>query len=186
MQVSRDRLKGTLDINQGNYVNAILQRYGFVHSRSVSTPGTGKPLDLKLGTLLDDSNKQLYQEIVVSLICSSTCTRWDIAYSVRQQTRAMSNPTDGHMVAAKRALRYLKGTPNLCVKHSKAFTFHGYSHASHNDDPNNSRSDSGYLRMSCRRTSDVELEETTGGCTLVMRIGVYRTSIREPRRRIFV
>ena len=31
MQVSRDRLKGTLDINQGNYVNAILQRYGFVH-----------------------------------------------------------------------------------------------------------------------------------------------------------
>ena len=45
MQVSRDRLKGTLDINQGNYANAILQRYGFVHNRSVSTPGTGKPLE---------------------------------------------------------------------------------------------------------------------------------------------
>ena len=27
-QVSRDCLKGTLDINQGKYVNAILQRYG--------------------------------------------------------------------------------------------------------------------------------------------------------------
>ena len=37
MQVSRDLLKGTLDINQGNYVKAILQRYGFVDSRSVST-----------------------------------------------------------------------------------------------------------------------------------------------------
>ena len=46
MQVSRDRLKGTLNLNQGNYVDAILQRYGFVDSRSVSTPGTGKPLDL--------------------------------------------------------------------------------------------------------------------------------------------
>ena len=56
MQVSRVRLKGTLNINQENYVNEILQRYGFVDSRSVSTPGTGKPLDLKLGTLLDDSN----------------------------------------------------------------------------------------------------------------------------------
>ena len=33
MQVSRDRLKGTLDIKQGNYVKAILQRYGFVDSR---------------------------------------------------------------------------------------------------------------------------------------------------------
>ena len=42
-QVSRDRLKGTLDVNQGNYVKVILQRYGFVDSRSVSTPGTGKP-----------------------------------------------------------------------------------------------------------------------------------------------
>ena len=35
LQVSRDRLKGTLDMNQGNYVNAILQRHGFVDSRSV-------------------------------------------------------------------------------------------------------------------------------------------------------
>ena len=74
MQVSRDRLKVTLDINQENNVKAILQRYGFVGSRSVSTPGTGKPLDLKLGTLLDDGNKQLYQEIVVSLVYISTCT----------------------------------------------------------------------------------------------------------------
>ena len=102
MQVSRDRVKGTLDINQGNYVNAILQRYGFVDSRSVSTPGTGKPLDLKLGTLLDDSNKQLYQEIVGSLIYLSTCTRWDTADSAMQLTRAMSNPRDEHAVAAKR------------------------------------------------------------------------------------
>ena len=74
MQVSRDRLKGTLDFDQGNY-KAILQRYGFVDSRSVSTSGTGKPLDLKLETLLDDGNKQLYQVIVRSLIFLSTCTR---------------------------------------------------------------------------------------------------------------
>ena len=104
MQVSRDRLKGTLDINQGNYVKAIMQRFGFVDSRSVSTPDTGKRLDLKLGTLLDDGKKQRYQEIAESLIYSSTCTRWDIAYSVMQLPRAMSNPKDEHMVAAKRAL----------------------------------------------------------------------------------
>ena len=30
----------------------------------------------------------------------------------------------------------------------------------------------------------MELEEATGGCTLIMRSGVYRTSIREPRSRI--
>ena len=127
MQVSRDRPKGTLDINQGNHVKASLQRYGVVDGRSVSTPGTGKRLDLKLGTLLEDGNKQLYQKIVRSLIHLSTCTRWDIAYSVMQLTRVMSNPKDGHMVAAKRILRYLKGTSDLCVRYSKAFTLHGYS-----------------------------------------------------------
>ena len=126
MQVSRDRLKVTLDINQENNVKAILQRYGLVDSRSVSTPGTGKPLDLKLGTLLDYGNKLRYQEIVRSIIYSLTCTRWDIAYSVMQLTRAMSNPKDENMVAAKRVLRYLKGTPDLCVRYSKDFTLHGY------------------------------------------------------------
>ena len=66
--MSRDHLKGTLDINQGNYVNAVLQRYEIVDSRSVSTPGTENPLDLKLGTLLDDSNKQLHRENVGNFI----------------------------------------------------------------------------------------------------------------------
>ena len=70
MQVSRDRLKGTLDINQGSYVNTTLQRYS-VDSRSVSTSGTGKPLDV--------NSKQLYQRIVGIPIDISTCTRWDAA-----------------------------------------------------------------------------------------------------------
>ena len=34
--------------------------------------------------------------------------------------------------------------------------------------------------------TDVKLEETTGGCTLVMRIEVYRTSIPQPRSRLSV
>ena len=47
--------------------------------------------------------------MVGSLIYSST----GVAYSVTQLTRAMSNPKDEHMVASKRVLRYLKGTPDL-------------------------------------------------------------------------
>ena len=51
------------------------------------------------------------------------------------------------MVAAKRALRHRKGTPDLCVRYSKDFTLHGYSDASHSDDPNTSRPVAGYLYM---------------------------------------
>ena len=67
--MSRDRLNGTLDINQGNYVKAILQRFGFVDSRSVSTPGTGKALHLKLGTLLDAGR---WQQAAISRICGKS------------------------------------------------------------------------------------------------------------------
>ena len=42
MQRSRSRLKGALDINQGNCVNAILQRHRLVDSRLGNTRGTGK------------------------------------------------------------------------------------------------------------------------------------------------
>ena len=57
----------------------------------------------------------------------------------------MSNRTDEHMVAAKRALRYLKGTLDLCVRYTKDSTLHGYADARHSDDLNNSRPVSGYL-----------------------------------------
>ena len=69
------------------------------------------------------------------------------------------------------------------MRYSKDFTLHGYSDASHSDDPNNSRSVSGYLYMFAGGPV-TELGETTGGCTLIMRIGVYRTSIRQPRSRM--
>ena len=59
----------------------------------------------------------------------------------------MSNRTDEHMVAAKRALRYLKGTLDLCVRYTKDSTLHGYADARHSDDLNNSRPVSGYLYL---------------------------------------
>ena len=64
-----------------------------------------------------------------------------------QFTQAMSTPRDEPILTATRVLRYLKGTPDLCVRYSKDFALHGYSDASHSDDPNNYRSVSGYLYM---------------------------------------
>ena len=51
------------------------------------------------------------------------------------------------MMAAKRVLRYRKGTPDLRVRYSKDFTLHGYSDASQSDDPNNYPSFSGHWYM---------------------------------------
>ena len=82
-----------------------------------------------------------------SFIYLSTCTRWFDANSKIQLTRAMSNPRDDHVLAAKNVLQHFDRAPDLCVRYTKDFTPQRYSDVSHSDDPNNSRSVSGNLYM---------------------------------------
>ena len=90
------------------------------------------------------------------------------------------------MVAAKRVLWYLKGTPDLCVRYSKDFTLYGYFDASHSDDPNNSRSVSGYLYMFAGGPVTWSSKNNRWLRSRHAKIGVYRTSIRQPISRISV
>jgi hypothetical protein len=56
-----------------------------------------------------------YCELVGALLYLSVCTRPDIAHAVGLLARFMSAPKKQHWVAAKRVLRYLKGTPDLGI-----------------------------------------------------------------------
>ena len=51
--------------------------------------------------------------MVGTLMYLVNTTRWDIGYAVTVLSRAMSAPTSAHLVATKRVLRYLRGTPDL-------------------------------------------------------------------------
>ncbi|KZV33170.1 hypothetical protein F511_18186 [Dorcoceras hygrometricum] len=44
-----------------------------------------------------------------------TCTRPDILFAVGIVSRFMENPIESHMMAAKRILRYIKGTVNYGI-----------------------------------------------------------------------
>ena len=54
-----------------------------------------------------------YQSIVGSLSYAATATRPDIAFAVSALSRYNSRPFTSHLTAAKRVLRYLKGTADL-------------------------------------------------------------------------
>ena len=47
-------------------------------------------------------------------------TRPDIAQAVRVISKFSSRPTEAHLTAAKRVLRYLKRTSSLAVKYQKS------------------------------------------------------------------
>ncbi|XP_070019556.1 secreted RxLR effector protein 161-like [Nicotiana sylvestris] len=70
-----------------------------------------------------------YSSIVGSLMYAQTCTRLDISFAVGMLGRYQSNPRIDHWKAAKKVLRYLKGTKDymLIYRRSKHLKVVGYS-----------------------------------------------------------
>ena len=61
--------------------------------------------------MLEDPSQ--YRRLVRRLLYLAV-TRPDICYSVQKLSQYMSKPTDTHLNAAYRALKYLNGTPGQC------------------------------------------------------------------------
>ncbi|KAL3741671.1 hypothetical protein ACJRO7_017180 [Eucalyptus globulus] len=90
----------------------------------------------------------LYKQIVGSLMYL-TATRPDIIYYVSLISRYMENPTQMHLLAAKRILRYLQGTRDfgLFYKNGEKSDLLGFTDSDYAGDQDDRRSTSGYAFM---------------------------------------
>uniref|UniRef100_A0A1Y1K554 Reverse transcriptase Ty1/copia-type domain-containing protein n=1 Tax=Photinus pyralis TaxID=7054 RepID=A0A1Y1K554_PHOPY len=91
---------------QTGYINELLNRFGMIEANTVCTP-------LDLGTKLDPDQKIPFRELLGALTYLSTCTRPDISYAVSYLGQFSNCYGQNHWIAAKRVLRYLKGTRDL-------------------------------------------------------------------------
>ena len=84
----------------------------------------------------EDATK--YIQLVGSLIYLTT-TRPDILFVVGILSKFMQNPCEGHWSAAKRVLKYLKGTQDFGLRYSKLddFILIGYSNLDFDVDKDN-------------------------------------------------
>jgi hypothetical protein len=104
-------------ICQRKYAREILSRFGMEESNPVKNPivpGTKLSKD-EAKTKFDET---LFKQVVGSLMYL-TATRPDLMYGVSLISRFMSCPTESHWLAAKRILRYLKGTIELGILYKK-------------------------------------------------------------------
>lgn len=135
-------------ICQRRYAREVLVRFEMASSNPVKNPivpGTKLSKD-EGGTKVDAT---LFKQAVGSLMYL-TVTRPDLMYVVSLISRYMSRPTMSHWLAAKRILRYVKGTTELGIFYKKgegslkllAFTDSGYA-----GDLDDRRSTSGYVFM---------------------------------------
>lgn len=104
LQITRS--EESLKITQSKYIEKILNDFQMADCNPVSTP-----MDL---TPMPDEPKlepaAPYVQLLGCLQWLSTCTRPDISFAVNKLARYSQCPSTAHWTAAKRILRYLKGT----------------------------------------------------------------------------
>lgn len=140
IEIERDHIHGRLKISQTQYIDNLLAKYNMTDCNPVATP-----MDLSVNLddepeLPEDSPiRKLYASLVGSLMFLAVATRGpDLGAPVRKLAAYISRPGQAHWKAAKRVLRYLKGTRMLgivLVKEdnlNKRCLLRGYSDASFN------------------------------------------------------
>ncbi|XP_028098760.1 uncharacterized protein LOC114298399 [Camellia sinensis] len=134
-------------ISQKKYVREMLDKFQMANCNSVTTPVEHgfKLIKDHEGRKVDNT---LYKQIVGSLMYLTT-TRPDIMHAVSLISRYMENPTQLHLLAAKRIFRYLVGTINFGILYRKEGNFGllGFTDSDYAGDPDDRRSTSGYVFM---------------------------------------
>lgn len=148
MQIARNRSTHTLYLDQKKYIQIVLERFNMTNCNPVSTPmETG----LKLTHRSDKASaKEIneYQKLMGCLEYAAMATRPDITFPVHKLAQFASNPDECHFNAAKRILRYLKGSLSyslvFCGGKDDKFELLGYTDADWAGDSTDRKSIGGY------------------------------------------
>lgn len=131
-------------INQCQYILALLQKTGFIHSKPLSTLAiSGQKLSMHDGDPLSDATE--YRQVVGALQYI-TISRPDLTYAMNQVCQYMHQPTTAHWNAVKRILRFLKGSVNHGLLYKPGSThIHAYCDADYAGNPDDRHSTGGYV-----------------------------------------
>jgi hypothetical protein len=139
-------------INQKKYAYEVLERFGMLNSNSVKNPIVpGSRLSKNEGGAAVDIT--IFKQMIGNLMYL-TATRSDLMYSICLISRYMERPTEIHLQAAKRILRYLKGTAELGIayKRREEEELVGFADSDYVRDTDDRKNTSGYIFMLGTRT----------------------------------
>ncbi|CAA7028220.1 unnamed protein product [Microthlaspi erraticum] len=152
MEITRDRVKGTLTISQEGYVKKVLGNFGMDQSKPVATAMGAHftftaATEEELQDQQEDMEKIPYQSAVGSLMYAMIGTRPDLAYSVGLVCRFMTNPIKEHWLGVKWIMRYMNGTSDMKISYRNEgdFVLKGYCDSDYAADMDKRRSISGIV-----------------------------------------
>ena len=106
-----DQSAGCIKLNQKPYIDNLVRRFGLDKACGVSTPADTCVKLVAEDGISQPADPRLYQQIVGSLQY--------IAFAVSSVAKFCNKPTELHLTAAKRVLRYLKQTRDLSLTYVK-------------------------------------------------------------------
>lgn len=151
IQITCDRSKGIIEINQTKYIDDVLKRFNMEDCKPAVTPmQAGVKLSKSMSPTTQEQTALMeeipYQSAVGSLMYAMLGTRPDISYAVGALSQYSSNPGMEHWKAIKWVLRYLKGTRNHHIQYRKdGGLLQGYSNADWAGNLDDRRSTTGYV-----------------------------------------
>jgi len=143
--------KGTISAHQENYINAAISSFNLENATPASSPlATGHKIGREYCPTdpdeIADMRQVPYRELIGLLMYIANGTRPDICYTVNMLAQVCNNPGRIHWEAAKRVVRYLKGTREHRLTWGTESTgLIGYSDASHASEELGFKSMSGYI-----------------------------------------
>ena len=169
MQIEREE-DGSFLINQSHKIQEVIETFGLNDAKPVNSPMETnylKELNNSINPLQNDSQ---FRRAMGKLLYIATVARPDIATAVGFLCRKVSQPTQMDWNAAKRIIRYLKGTIDFKLKFSSTGKsgLTGYVDADWAGDPSDRKSTSGHLFLfkdgliswTTRKQSTVTLSST--------------------------
>ena len=154
IRIMRNAERGTLSMDQAEYVGQIIANFDMAEAKELSTPlSSGEKFTLEMCPKNEAEKAAMsgapYREAIGSLMYLMVSTRPDLAAVVGILSRFLANPGPSHWKGVKRVFRYLNGTKDFGLVFQKTgqVCLEGFSDSDWAGDLDNRRSTSAYVMM---------------------------------------
>ncbi|KAK8583637.1 hypothetical protein V6N12_067900 [Hibiscus sabdariffa] len=152
VKIYRDRSRRLLSLSQSTYIDKVLKSFSMEESKRGFLPTRhGISLSKEMCPSSPQERERIskfpYASAIGSIMYAMICTRLDLSYALSMTSRYQANPGEGHWIAVKNILKYLRSTKDVFLVYGgeEQLSIKGYSDASFQTDKDNSQSQSGFV-----------------------------------------
>jgi hypothetical protein len=155
INIYRDRSRRLLTLSQSTYLNKVLKSFNMENSNKGNLPVVkGVSLSMTQGLAIEKEKCEMsdipYAPAIDSIMYVVQSTRPDVALALSLMSCYQDNPRTSHWKVVKGILKYLKNTKDMVLVYGgseEELSIKGYVDASFDTDPDDSKSQTGYVLM---------------------------------------